>query len=188
MIMVDTSYSIFGMALIVPAAAKQILLAACIGLGIGVERAARGKAASLHTFSVICTGSCLFTILSVEAAVNIGGVSFDPTRIAAQIVTGIGFLGAGVIFKTTGGVAGLTTGALIWLAAAIGMACGFNRIDLVIWTVGVGIAVYVLADILHQLIYVLRIRQAKRHRAERAHEAEAEAEVRRDAEQAGFGV
>ena len=101
--------------------AYKILLAAAIGAVIGLERDSRSKAAGFRTMILICVGSCVFTILSR----SINGHSDD--RIAAQIVTGIGFLGGGVIFKEGLTISGLTTAALIWVTAAIGMAIGYEN-------------------------------------------------------------
>ena len=98
-----------------------VLLAALFGGLIGTERQLSGKAAGLRTNMLICLGAALFTILSEKL-----GVAASTTRIAAQIVTGVGFLGAGAVIQDRGGVHGLTTAATIWLVAAIGMACGFG--------------------------------------------------------------
>ena len=128
----------------IPVEAKQLFVAGLLGLIIGLEREKRGKPASLKTFSMISVGSCLFTILSVQAAGGAHGSPYDMTRIAAQIVTGVGFLGAGVIFKTQDRIEGVTTAALIWLTAAIGMTCGFNRMNLVIWAFVVGVLMHTI--------------------------------------------
>ena len=98
----------------------SMLLAVIFGAAIGTEREIRGKAAGLRTNILICLGASIFTIISREMASE-GG---STTRIAAQIVTGVGFLGAGAIIRDRGGVYGLTTAATIWLVASIGMACG----------------------------------------------------------------
>lgn len=90
------------------------------GLIIGAEREAKNKSAGLRTLMLICVGSAIFTLGSVLLA----GPNDDRTRIAAQIVTGIGFLGAGAIIRHRGTVHGLTTGASIWTAAAIGLLVG----------------------------------------------------------------
>lgn len=99
----------------------RIFLSLLFGAAIGLEREIRGKSAGLRTNILICLGAAIFTIISKDMAAG-GGDSI--TRIAAQIVTGIGFLGAGAIIRDTGGVHGLTTAATIWLVASIGMACG----------------------------------------------------------------
>jgi putative Mg2+ transporter-C (MgtC) family protein len=98
----------------------SLLLATVLGGAIGLERELRGKAAGLRTNILICTGATLFSELSILMA----GPTGDPTRIAAQIVTGVGFLGAGTILRSRGGISGLTSAATIWLVAAIGVAVG----------------------------------------------------------------
>jgi putative Mg2+ transporter-C (MgtC) family protein len=97
----------------------KLLLAILIGGIIGAEREFHEKAAGFRTIIVICVGATLFTIFSR----TIGGPD-DPARIAANIVSGVGFLGAGVIFRHAGEVSGLTTASTIWLAAAMGMGIG----------------------------------------------------------------
>lgn len=94
-------------------------LAILVGGLIGAEREYHDKSAGFRTIIFICTGATLFTIFSIRLA----GDS-DPTRIAANIVSGIGFLGAGAILRDAGRVVGLTTAATIWLAAALGMGIG----------------------------------------------------------------
>jgi len=95
------------------------------GLILGFEREMKDKSAGLKTITIICLGSALFSILSYKIA----GTG-DPTRIASYIVSGIGFLGAGVIFKEGFNVYGLTTAGVIWIAAAVGMAIGFGEINI----------------------------------------------------------
>jgi putative Mg2+ transporter-C (MgtC) family protein len=102
-----------------PEDALKILLALAAGGLIGLEREFRDKAAGFRTLILICAGAALFTFLSGRLAGD-----NDPTRIAAQIVSGVGFLGAGVIVRDAGRVIGLTTAAAIWLTAALGMAIG----------------------------------------------------------------
>jgi putative Mg2+ transporter-C (MgtC) family protein len=97
----------------------KLLVAIGIGGIIGAERELRDKAAGFRTIIFICVGATLFTIFSLR----IGGYT-DPARIAAGIVTGVGFLGAGAIFRDAGHVTGLTTAATIWLAAGLGMGIG----------------------------------------------------------------
>lgn len=157
----DSSWVIFGLTLVMPAHAKQLILSALLGFVMGIERAWRGKAASMRTFSVICAGSCLFTILSVEAAGGARALPHDVTRVAAQIVTGVGFLGGGVIFKTSDRIEGITTGALIWLASAVGMACGFNQIDLVVWACVTGVIIHLLSTAFYHLFFSRKLRERK---------------------------
>jgi putative Mg2+ transporter-C (MgtC) family protein len=105
-----------------PADYLGIGLAVLLGAAIGLEREINRKSAGLRTNMLICLGAAVFTIISrnLTAAVPSDSVS----RIAAQVVTGVGFLGAGAIIQDRGGVHGLTTAATIWLVASIGMACG----------------------------------------------------------------
>jgi putative Mg2+ transporter-C (MgtC) family protein len=91
---------------------------------IGIEREVHGKSAGLRTHMLVGLGSALFTVLSFVLPGILGSTTSDPTRIAAQVLTGVGFLGAGTILQARGSVHGLTTAASIWLVAAIGMAVG----------------------------------------------------------------
>jgi putative Mg2+ transporter-C (MgtC) family protein len=106
--------------------AAQVSFAFVIGAVIGLEREFRSKPAGFRTMILICVGSCLYTILSKESN------TVSPDRIASNIVTGIGFIGAGVIFKEGITVNGLTTAALIWVTAALGMAVGYHNYTLAI--------------------------------------------------------
>ena len=105
-----------------PDAFARLALAAILGGAIGLEREYRHKPAGLRTNMLIALGSALFSILSVELGAGAG----SPDRIAAQVVTGIGFLGAGAILRSGENVHGLTTAATIWVNAAIGMAAGLG--------------------------------------------------------------
>lgn len=98
-----------------------LLLAGILGAIVGMERERRHKSAGLRTHMLVCMGACLFSLLSVWAFPN-----GDPTRVASNIVTGVGFLGAGVIVKNKGAIHDLTTAANIWATAAIGMAVGLG--------------------------------------------------------------
>ena len=104
----------------------RLSVAAALGGAIGLERELRERGAGLRTHLVVCVGSALFTLVSAYAFV---GPHVDPTRIAAQIVSGIGFLGAGAIIRQGLSVRGLTTAATLWLVAAIGMAAGAGYYD-----------------------------------------------------------
>jgi putative Mg2+ transporter-C (MgtC) family protein len=109
-------------------AVERLLLAALLGAVLGVEREWRQKDAGLRTNILITLGSSLFTMMSIELTAGQG----DPSRVAAQIVTGIGFLGGGAILRTRGGVQGLTTAAAIWVNAAIGVAAGGGQFHLAV--------------------------------------------------------
>ena len=107
----------------------RIVLAAALGGAIGLERELREREAGLRTHLLVSVGAALFTMVSAYAWTdwrfsNEEGLVFDPTRIAAQVVTGIGFLGAGAIIRQGLSVRGLTTAATLWVVAAIGMASG----------------------------------------------------------------
>lgn len=101
----------------------KLLLAATLGGMIGLEREIHRKPAGLRTNMFICLGSALFTILSAQV---VSGTGHDPGRIAAQIITGIGFIGAGAIIRERGSVVGLTTAATIFVVASVGMAVGMG--------------------------------------------------------------
>src|SRR3954449_10234060 len=106
----------------------RLLIAALLGGAIGFERELRERQAGLRTHLVVSVGSALFTLVSAYGFSD-WGARVDPTRIAAQIVTGIGFLGAGAIIRQGLSVRGLTTAATLWLVAAIGMAAGAGYWD-----------------------------------------------------------
>lgn len=103
-----------------------VLVAALVGGFIGIEREYRDKSAGFRTMILISVGACLFTILSDI----IGGPDKESSRIAASVVTGVGFLGAGVVLKDGVTVRGLTTAASIWLTASLGMAAGMGEYEL----------------------------------------------------------
>lgn len=119
--------------------AASCFVAVVCGLIIGIERESKGKPAGLRTLVLICLGSTLFVEVSVLISAKVG----DPGRVAAQIVTGIGFLGAGAIVQKSeqGYVAGLTTAASIWVTAAVGMLVGLNHYVLAIS----GVSIVVIA-------------------------------------------
>lgn len=104
----------------------RLLLAATLGGAVGLEREISGKPAGLRTNLLICVGAALLTELSILVArvADPMTTNADPARVAAQIVSGIGFLGAGTIIQARGSVVGLTTAATLWVVAAIGMAVG----------------------------------------------------------------
>jgi putative Mg2+ transporter-C (MgtC) family protein len=119
----------------------RLLMATALGGAIGFERELTGKAAGLRTHILICLGAALFTVMSMElpspatATLPRG----DTSRIAANIVTGVGFLGAGAILHAHGQIRGLTTAATIWVVSAIGMAAGAGE-----YVIAVGTATLVL--------------------------------------------
>jgi len=118
----------------------RLCLAAALGGLIGLEREASGKPAGFRTNLLICLGAALLTELSRYVALEPGSTTqfrSDPGRIAAQIVSGIGFLGAGTIMQARGSVTGLTTAATLWVVAAIGMAVGAGAYIAALLTTGI---------------------------------------------------
>jgi len=122
-----------------------VRLALAVGLGavIGLERQVRQKSAGLRTHMMVALGAALFMDISIRVPEVVDAPLADPTRIGAQIISGIGFLGAGAILHSRGLVLGLTTAASIWLSAAIGMACGAGLYFLAIVATGIGFVVLV---------------------------------------------
>jgi len=123
-----------------------ILLSVIIGIFIGSEREYKNKSARLRTLILVTTGSCIFTILSIKIG------EANPDRIAANIITGIGFLGAGAIFKEDNRVSGLTTATTIWICAALEMAAGARQLEIAI--IGTAVVLFVLFLLKHLEKYI----------------------------------
>jgi putative Mg2+ transporter-C (MgtC) family protein len=117
----------------------RLAIAAALGAAVGIERELREREAGIRTHLLVSLGACLFTIVGAYGFHDFSSV--DPTRIAAQVVTGIGFLGAGAIIREGISVRGLTTAASLWVVAAIGMAAGAGYY----WPAVAGTALTVLA-------------------------------------------
>lgn len=136
----------------------RLLLAGICGASIGVERSKHFKEAGVRTHVIVCMGAALAMIVSKYGFVDltVSGANFpgsrgaDPARIAAQVISGISFLGAGVIFKREGLVRGLTTAAGIWITAAIGLAVGSGMLLIGLFTATV---VCVLQILMHKFIF-----------------------------------
>lgn len=131
----------------------SLSIAIALGFALGLERELTNKNAGLRTHIFVCLGSCVFTLLSIHGfpTFAIGdnviidqatGVR-DTARIAAQIVTGIGFIGAGAVMRNGSSVHGITTAATLWLAAGIGMACGANQYVIAVITTGLSLLVLI---------------------------------------------
>lgn len=116
-------FEIFGL---LPVILPKVITAALCGLIIGLDRELKQKVAGIRTFILISVGCCVFTAISF--LLSDMGESIDPTRIIGQIITGIGFLGAGVIFKSDDKVVGITTASFIWAISAIGILAGTGMI------------------------------------------------------------
>jgi putative Mg2+ transporter-C (MgtC) family protein len=126
----------------------RLALAAALGGAIGLEREFHQKPAGLRTNMLIALGSALFAILSVELGAGAG----SPDRIAAQVVTGIGFLGAGAILRSGDHIHGLTTAATIWVNAAIGMAAGLGSYTVATVAAAITLVVLALLPIMENLV------------------------------------
>ena len=132
----------------------KLLIAAGLGSLIGLERELSGKDPSLRTFALISLGSCVFGMVSI---LSVEGIEHgDPSRVAAQVVTGIGFLGAGAIFRSSMGVSGLTTAALMWVTAALGLAVAYGHIDIAVSATMVALLCTLGLRIVHRLIRMVR--------------------------------
>ena len=112
----------------------KIILSAVMGCLVGLEREIRRKPAGFRTLALICVGATIFTICSYKL-----GVTDNRDRVAANIITGVGFLGAGVIFRNNASVSGITTAATIWIAAALGMLIGIGEYWLSALTLGISL-------------------------------------------------
>ena len=166
----------------------RLLLASLLGGLIGLERELSGKPAGLRTNLLICVGATLLTELSLSvaglAAGTTGGVRGDPARIAAQIVPGIGFLGAGTILHSRGHVTGLTTAATLWVVAAIGMAIGTGAYTEAVGTTSLVFITLVLLAKAEKLL--ARRRTSRRYRLVVAHAEDAVPRVERTFVEAGL--
>lgn len=147
--------------------ALRLALAAALGGAIGAERELRDREAGFRTHLLVALGAALFTLVSAYAWTdwsfsNRSGLVFDPTRIAAQIVSGIGFLGAGAIIRQGLTVRGLTTAATLWSVAAIGMASGVGYYWAAVATTGlVLVGLWPLRVVSHRLFTRVRPEQGR---------------------------
>ena len=126
----------------------DLLLAIVLGFVIGLEREMTNKWAGLRTHILVCIGSCVFTLLSIHAfPVFAHSPQADPARIAAQVLTGIGFIGGGTVLRHGYSIYGLTTAATLWVTASIGMACGCSFRTLAVFATILSVGVLVLIRI-----------------------------------------
>jgi putative Mg2+ transporter-C (MgtC) family protein len=126
----------------------QIFVAGLLGGLIGLEREWRGRDAGLRTNMLISMGACLFTVVSINGFPLQGSSAQDTARVAAQVVTGVGFLGAGAIIQSSGHTKGMTTAATIWMVAAIGMTVGVDAYGLAVFS---SIATFVILRFLQPI-------------------------------------
>ena len=141
----------------------RLAAAALLGAALGLEREIHGHQAGMRTHMLVSLGSAVFTVLSIYGFSTPGGAAYDPSRISAQVVTGIGFLGAGAIIKYGTNIRGLTTAASLWVVASIGLAAGAGAYFLA--TAGTAIALLALWP-LHVLVGKLNLRGGQLVRVE----------------------
>ena len=124
----------------------RLLAALVLGFILGLEREITNKCAGLRTNILVCLGACVFTIISIYGFPTVtsgdhpNGIR-DTARVAAQVVTGIGFIGAGTVLRNGPTIFGITTAATLWMAASIGMACGTAHYDVAIFTTLISVLV-----------------------------------------------
>lgn len=131
-----------------PAFWLRVLVAILCGGGIGLERQVRGKPAGIRTSILVCLGTMLFVHLGIE----FDQASADPTRVLGQVVSGIGFLGAGVILTRDGLIHGVTSAAVIWILAGIGSAIALHRMGTALAITGVTVGVLTIVQRLERLL------------------------------------
>ena len=124
----------------------KAILAVAAGIILGLEREMKDKVAGLKTITIICLGATLFGIISYK----VGGIQ-NPTTIAAYVVSGVGFLGAGAIFKDGFTISGLTTAGIIWLSAAVGLSIGFGEFFLAATFIAASLLIIVLTPFISSL-------------------------------------
>jgi uncharacterized membrane protein YhiD involved in acid resistance len=146
----------------------RVLVAVGLGALIGIEREWRGHAAGMGTHMLVALGAAVFTLAGIVAVDNLGEAG-DPSRVAAQVASGIGFIGAGAIIQGRGSVKGLTTAATLWFAAALGLAAGAGGLALAAIASGVALAALLVREIVplrpseHATGgYIVHIRHAER--------------------------
>lgn len=150
----------------------RILAALCLGFLLGLERELTNKYAGLRTHILVCLGACIFTLVSIygfptfvdgdNVIVNQATGLRDSGRVAAQIVSGIGFIGAGAVLRNGPMIIGLTTAATLWISAAIGMTCGVGMYDVALITTVLSVAVLTLIRIFERRILPCGIKRNKR--------------------------
>lgn len=149
--------------------ALRLVIAALCGALIGAEREFIGKPAGVRTCALVCIGSALFSMIGLLTVNPVYGLSAvadvtDITRIASNVVQGIGFIGGGVIIFWRDKLVGLTTAAVIWLAAAVGMALGFGFIDVALFVTLLTLAILVFVGFVEKQIFKTKKRSNKKRR------------------------
>lgn len=152
----------------------RIMAAIAFGFLLGLERELTNKYAGLRTHILVCLGACIFTIVSIygfptfadgdNVIVNQATGIRDTGRVAAQIVTGIGFIGAGTVLRNGPIIIGLTTAATLWISAAIGMVCGVGMFDIAAVTTIISVAVLTLIRIFEKKFIPTSTKRSKRYK------------------------
>jgi len=157
----------------------RLLISFAIGSAIGLEREYRSKSAGLRTMIMICLGATIFTEISIQLGGN------TPDRIASTIISGIGFLGAGVIFKDGLSVSGITTATTIWISAALGMAVGAGEYFIAV----IGSAVVLIVLVLFEKVqsFIERIHQSRSYKITVEGNSEFESNLERDIKKLKLG-
>jgi len=119
-----------------------LMVALVLGSALGLERSLAGKTAGVRTFGLVSMGSCLFILIARFVIPTVDTFNYDPLRIAAGVVMGIGFLCGGVIIFKDSALTGLTTAAGLWVAAGIGMAVGYGLVNLAIFATAATLLVF----------------------------------------------
>jgi putative Mg2+ transporter-C (MgtC) family protein len=128
----------------------ELTLALVLGASLGLERTVAGKTAGMRTYALVSMGSCLFILISIFVVPSVESFNFDPLRIAASVVMGIGFLGGGVIIFKDSTLSGLTTAAGLWVSAAIGVAVGYGLFALAVFATFATLLVFTLMWFIEQ--------------------------------------
>ena len=158
----ETFNQIFDISLVI-----RVLSSVLLGFAIGLEREMTNKYAGLRTNILVCLGACLFTIISIYGfpEVSVTGDELgtrDTARVAAQVVTGIGFIGGGTVLRHGATVFGLTTAATLWVSASIGMACGAGMYGLAITATVLSILVLVSVRLFEKNVLVSSTKNTRR--------------------------
>lgn len=122
----------------------HLFLAVILGMTLGIERFVAHKTAGMRTYTLISMGSALFVIISQLVAAAHPGATFDPLRIAAQVIAAAGFLGVGAIVHVDQKISGMTTASGLWVAAGIGMACGFGLYQIAVLVTALALFIFIV--------------------------------------------
>lgn len=136
----------------------QLFLSMLLGMALGIERFIAHKTAGMRTYTLVSMGSALFVIISQLVVAQFGLQTFDPLRIAAQVVAAAGFLGVGaIVHRSDNQVSGITTASGLWVAAGIGMACGFGFYHLAVLVTGLALFTFIVLWFIEQRLVKLPI-------------------------------